>query len=148
MPNGAIQNFVTVGSLFIGVGALRGAVMAGRFGYAIYLSAGIGLNIYDLSRMHTDLSRYVSEESKNEYMRDVFTFFDALSLSHDLSNVVVTGLVTGRIALFEGFVAAWELSKNRLYEEVRRNSNALTAEEIINSMQRFVDEINVELSKR
>ena len=37
---------------------------------------------------------------------------------------------------------------NLLYEEVRRNSDALTAEEIIRSMQRFVDEINVELSKR
>ena len=147
-----LKTAIEIASFLIpGTKAIRGvqlAVRAGRFGRAIYLGVGATFYTYDLLALSVELSRYVNAESVNA--SPVFEFIENVRLVYNLSNVVISRAITReKVPLYADFIAAWTVYKRRdLFEEIRRNSNnSQTAEEMIDTLQRIVEEVESEISK-
>jgi hypothetical protein len=143
----AIDITLTLASLAVGGAELRMAIKVGRFLYASYIASGVAFNTYNLLKLTN--ANVFNKLRNDERLRFVVDFIDILSSIHDLSNIAVSRIVTkNNVQFFSDFTTAWSLYKDEFNKQVRANEiNPLTADEIINEVQNFVDEVNVEISK-
>jgi hypothetical protein len=138
-------NFIPLGAT---VSQLRNIVRAGRYIYAVYLATGVAINIYNFAEISVGLNTYLEELSKtNDNVANFLVGINFLDRYYPLSELVVSRIATGQnIQLFTDFTVAWSLSKYIIRDELGIVSPQ-TVDEIMNTLQNFVDDINVELSK-
>jgi hypothetical protein len=138
-------------SLAIGIHELKLAVKGGQYFYSAYLAVGVTLNTYNLLRLNSEIDKYFDQlEKSNDKFKNLFEFFDKFSIIYDISNIVVSRVVTkNNIQFFNDFIAVWTLSKDEIYKHILNHPEGgeEKAIEITEEFQKFVNDIVVEIKK-
>ncbi len=143
---------ITIASLAIGVSELKLAIKGGQYIYAAYLGVGTALTTYNLVRLNTDIDTYFDHAARsNPEVKEFFDALDTWSYLFDLSNVVVSRIISkNNKQFFNDFVAAWTVSKSSVYNHILNHSEGgdQKAKEVTGEFEKLVGEIIVELNKQ
>jgi len=147
-----IDATITIASLAIGVSELKLAIKGGQYIYAAYLGVGTALTTYNLVRLNTDIDTYFDQAAKsNPDVKDFFEFLNNFAILYDVSNIVVSRIVTkDNKQFFNDFVAAWTVSKDGVFDHILNHPEGSDqkAKEVTGEFEKLINEIIVELNKQ
>jgi len=148
----AIDATITIASLAVGVSELRMAIKGGQYIYVAYLSVGVALTSYNLVRFNSDIDTYFDQIAKsNPDVKEFFELLDIFAILYDMSNIVVSRIVTkDNKQFFNDFIAAWTDSKEDIFDHILNHSKGgkQEAKKITDEFKKLVTEIIAELNKK